>query len=473
MRSQRKLKPGDHLVFLVGSASTIPAVFFTVTELAFIREQQKKKLEMIPFSRLDHWLIVQFIPKEKEAGQRLELCRKAGDKIQGFLNEQKLSRVTLVDAEGKSAEIKALAEGIALGTYQFRKYKSDREGLNSLKEILLFSSKVKKEERDRLNATLMGVCFTRDLVNEPNSFLTAPVFAKAIDSMARERGIAVEVLTKKRLEALKMGGLLGVNKGSDEPPAFIILEYKPAKARNKKPLVLIGKGIVYDSGGMNLKTDNHMEHMKNDMAGGAAVAGTMLAVAVAQLPVHVIGLIPATDNRPGPKAMVSGDVLKMHNGMTVEVISTDAEGRLILADALSYAKRYNPGLVIDLATLTGSAIRAIGKQAIAGMESRAKEELSLLKECGFTVYERIVEFPLWDDYGESLKSEVADIKNLGGAEAGAITAGKFLQKFTDYPYIHLDIAGPAFAEKRDSYRGQGGTGVGVRLLVEYIRRFFC
>ncbi|MFH1160498.1 MAG: peptidase M17, partial [bacterium] len=331
--SQRKLKPGDHLIFLIGSASAIPSGFFTAPELTFIGEQRKKKLDMIPFNRLDHWLIVQFIPKEKEAGQRLELCRKAGDKIQGFLNEQKLSRITLVDAEGKSAETEALAEGIVLGTYQFFKYKSDRKGLNSLQEVLLFSSKVTKEGIERLKATLAGVCFTRDLVNEPNSFLTAPAFAKAVESMAREHGIAVEVLTKKRLEALQMGGLLGVNKGSDQPPAFVILEYKPAKARNKKPLVIIGKGIVYDSGGMNLKTDNHMEHMKNDMAGGAAVAGTMMAIAGTRLPVHVIGLIPATDNRPGPKAMVSGDVLKMHNGMTVEVISTDAEGRLILADA--------------------------------------------------------------------------------------------------------------------------------------------
>jgi leucyl aminopeptidase len=161
----------------------------------------------------------------------------------------------------------------------------------------------------------------------------------------------------------------------------------------------------------------------------------------------------------------------MHNGLTVEVINTDAEGRLILADALSYAKRYDPALAIDLATLTGSAVRAIGYGAIAGMHSRAKEEFDKLAKCGFRVFERIVDLPLWDDYGEQLKSEIADIKNLGGAEAGAITAGKFLQKFTEYPYIHLDIAGPAFLEKRDSYRGRGGTGVGVRLLCEFLKQW--
>jgi len=212
-----------------------------------------------------------------------------------------------------------------------------------------------------------------------------------------------------------------------------------------------------------------MNNMKDDMSGGAAVAGTLLAVAKAGLPVHVVGLIPATDNRPGDLALVSGDVIRMHNGTTVEVINTDAEGRLILADALSYAKKYDPSLVVDLATLTGSASRAIGKNGMAGMQSRAAKELELLKQSGYTVFERIVEFPLWADYAESLKSDIADLKNLGGTDAGAITAGKFLEHFTDYPYIHLDIAGPAFLEKRDSYRGSGGTGCGVRLMFEYLK----
>jgi leucyl aminopeptidase len=193
----------------------------------------------------------------------------------------------------------------------------------------------------------------------------------------------------------------------------------------------------------------------------------MMAIARAKLPVHVIGLVPATDNRPGEQAIVSGDVLRMHNGKTVEVINTDAEGRLILADALSYASRYKPVLVIDLATLTGSALRAVGKGAMAGMQAGATEWMDQLIKSGFAVHERIVELPLWDDYEEGLKSEVADMKNLGGPEAGAIIAGKFLEKFTSYPFIHLDIAGPAFLDKRDHYRGIGGTGVGVRLLFHF------
>jgi leucyl aminopeptidase len=219
---------------------------------------------------------------------------------------------------------------------------------------------------------------------------------------------------------------------------------------------------------MNLKPGESMLNMKDDMSGAAAAALAVYAIARARLPVYVVGLMPATDNRPGTKAIVPGDVLKMHNGMTVEVLNTDAEGRLILADALSYARRYKPELVIDMATLTGAAVRAIGKFACAGMESGASEEMLELTESGFRTYERIVELPLWDEYGELMKSELADLKNLGPVDAGTITAGKFLEKFTDYPYIHLDIAGPAFLDKADSYRGIGGTGFGVRLLFDYM-----
>jgi leucyl aminopeptidase len=287
--------------------------------------------------------------------------------------------------------------------------------------------------------------------------------------MALACGAKVEILNKNKIEALKMGGLLAVNKGSEVPPTFTVMEWKPKKPVNKKPFVFVGKGIVFDSGGMNLKPGDSMSTMKGDMSGAAAVASAIFAIAKAELPVHVIGLMPATDNRPGPNAIVPGDIIKMENGMTVEVLNTDAEGRLILADALSYAKKFNPALVIDLATLTGSAIRAVGKFAIAAMHSKAVKELEILKKSGWETYERLAELPLWDEYAELIKSDLADLKNVGPAEAGAITAGKFLEKFTSYPYIHLDIAGPAFLEKRDSYRGKGGTGVGVRLLFDFIK----
>jgi leucyl aminopeptidase len=203
--------------------------------------------------------------------------------------------------------------------------------------------------------------------------------------------------------------------------------------------------------------------------GAAAVAATIKAIAEAKLPVYVIGLIPATDNRPGQKAYAPQDVITMHNGMTVEVLNTDAEGRMILADALSYAKQYKPRLVIDLATLTGAAWAAIGQYGIVGMGNAFRETFDRLKESGQNTYERIVEFPFWDEYGELLKSDVADLKNIGGKVAGAITAGKFLEHFTDYKYIHLDIAGPAYIPSTDSYRGKNGTGVGVRLLFDYFK----
>ena len=212
-----------------------------------------------------------------------------------------------------------------------------------------------------------------------------------------------------------------------------------------------------------------MDTMESDMAGAAAVATSLYAIAKAQLPYHVIGLIPATDNRPDGNAYAPGDIVTMYDGSTVEVLNTDAEGRMILADALSYAKKYEPELVIDIATLTGAAARAIGPQAIVGMKAKAEEDFTLLKKSGDKVHERIVEFPFWDEYKEQLKSNVADLKNIGGVNAGAITAGKFLEHFTGYPYIHLDIAAPSFLEKRDSYRGKGGTGVGTRLFYQFVK----
>ena len=265
-----------------------------------------------------------------------------------------------------------------------------------------------------------------------------------------------------------MGGLLAVNSGSSEPPTFSILEWKPSNAKNQKPVVLVGKGVTFDTGGMNLKTGSFMDHMKTDMSGAATVASVVYAIAKSQLPVYVMAFIPATDNRINSNAIVSGDVLVMHSGKTVEVLNTDAEGRLILADALSYAQAYDPMLAITVATLTGSAARAIGKYGIVAMQNNAQNPMQQLKACGDAVHERIAEFPFWDDYAELLKSDVADLKNIGPVEGGAITAGKFLQAFTNYPFIHLDIAGCAYSEKRDSYRNQGATGTSVRLLIQFL-----
>ena len=273
-----------------------------------------------------------------------------------------------------------------------------------------------------------------------------------------------KVFDKAKIESLKMGGLLAVNRGSVEPPTFSVLSYEPKNAINKNYIVLIGKGLVFDTGGINLKPSGFLETMKSDKSGAAAVVGTISAIAKAKLPIKIIGLIPSTDNRPGNNAYVPEDIIKMFDGTTVEVMNTDAEGRLILADALAYAKKYNPELVIDLATLTGAAVVAIGESATVVM-GNSEKHISELKKTGFEVWERLVEFPLWDDYAEQLKSQVADMKNVGPRWGGAITAAKFLEHFTAYNWVHLDIAGTAFTEKDDSYRGNGGTGVGVRLLL--------
>ena len=288
--------------------------------------------------------------------------------------------------------------------------------------------------------------------------------------MGKDAGFSVTVLDKEEITKMKMGGLLSVNLGSIDPPTFTIMEYKPANAVNKKPYVLVGKGVVYDTGGMSLKpTPNSMDSMKCDMAGGAAVGGAMYAIAKSKLPVHVIALVPATDNRPDGNAYVPGDVITMMSGKTVEVLNTDAEGRLILADALHYAKSLKPEVVLEFSTLTGAAAAAIGQYGIVSMGKVDDATRAELEIAGNNVYERLAEFPMWDEYDDLLKSDIADLKNIGGPYGGAITAGRFLLNFTDYPYMHFDIAGPAFIKGNDSYRGKNGTGVGVRLITEFIK----
>jgi len=466
-----RLKARQNIVFLVNDLKKIPEGYFSKEEIQFINEQKKTlKKELICFNRLSHQLFVQFIKKDKDDYTTWENCRKAGDSIAAAINDQKFSEIIIVDVDGMAAETLAFSEGIALGNYQFLKYKKENGKQNTLKNISVFSKKIGGKQIEELSLIIDAVSRCRTFINEPFSSMNTPVFAKELEKLALQSGVKIEIMKKKKIETLKMGGILAVNKASNEPPVFAVMEWNPAGSINKKPYVFVGKGIVYDSGGMNLKPGDSMTNMKDDMSGAAAVASAIYAIGMARLPVHVVGLIPVTDNKIGPDAIFPGDIIKMHNGMNVEVLNTDAEGRLILADALSYASRYHPELVIDLATLTGSAVRAIGKYGIVAMQVNARQEMDLLSQSGWQVYERIVEFPAWEEYAELMKSDIADLKNIGPAEAGAITAGKFLEKFTDYPYIHLDIAGPAYLEKRDSYRGQGGTGVGVRLLYDFIKR---
>lgn len=460
-----------HLVVVADKLTAIPAGVLSTAEKSYLRTQSETlKQEVVEFNRLDYRVFICLVDRGKERAARLESARMAGDRVAATLNAQKAERVTLFDTGRNAEETLAVAEGVALGSYRFVKYFTKPDTDATLKSIEIYSDLLDPEIVATLAIRIEAVYICRDLINEPHSHLTATVFADTVTRLAQECGAQAEVLNQGKLEALKMGGLLAVNQGSHEPPTFSVMEWNPEGALNAKPIVLVGKGVMYDSGGTNLKPGSSLVTMKDDMSGAAAVVATVYAAAKAKLPVHLVGLMPATDNRIGPKALVPGDIITMHSGLTVEIIDTDAEGRLILADALSYARKYDPALVIDLATLTGSAVRAIGKYAAVAMQNGAADQLRLLSEAGRESFERLVEFPMWEEYGDLMKSEIADLKNLGPPEAGSITAAKFLERFTDYPYIHLDIAGPAFSEKRDGYRGLGGTGFGVRLLFLFLQK---
>ncbi|MCS6905622.1 MAG: leucyl aminopeptidase [Bacteroidia bacterium] len=393
-------------------------------------------------------------------------------------NQQKVEVLQIVCLQPANIqEVESL--GITLGelpylcNYQFLKYKREAKEANTLQEIRILTDvpnvAVLVAQGEKLGN---AVCIARDWVNEPPNVLNAVTLAQSLVEAGEKYGFKVEVFDKNKIQELKMGGLLAVNRGSKTPPTFSILEYKPQNALNQQPIVLVGKGITFDTGGLSLKpTTGSMDSMKSDMAGAAAVGATFIAIASNQLPYYVVGLVPATDNRPAEDAYTPNDVITMYDGTTVEVLNTDAEGRMILADALSFAKQYNPAIVIDLATLTGSAAMAVGTNAIVMCATADRKVVDKLIEAGYRVHERLVELPLWEDYKEMLKSDIADMKNIGGKYAGAITAAKFLEHFTNYPWVHLDIAGPAFLEKPDSYRGKNATGVGVRLLYEFIRNY--
>lgn len=458
------------IVLLADKKTKWSAYQFTEKEVAYITRKLKDDEKLITVNQFDR-LVCIVIPKDKkERYAQLEDMRMAGSKICAALNSHKQKQVIVEDVMNDSDAALAIVEGIALSNYQFLKYRSDAaKEKNTLETIAVNSKKLDKKELDQLSILIEATCKARTLVNEPQSYLSAPKLAEEIQKMGEEAGFHVEVLTKAKIEALKMGGLLAVNKGSQTPPTFSIMEYKPKGAKNKKPLVLVGKGVVYDTGGLSLKpTPNSMDTMKCDMAGAAAVACAMYAVAKAKLKYHVVALVPATDNRPGENAYTPGDVIEMYSGKTVEVLNTDAEGRMLLADALAYAKKYKPELVLDFATLTGAAAAAIGQYGIVCMGTAEEKTKNQLKKSGNNVYERLVEFPFWDEYKNLIKSDIADMKNIGGPVAGAITAGKFLEYYTDYDWMHFDIAGPAFTSSNDGYRVKNGTGVGVRLLFDFI-----
>lgn len=368
---------------------------------------------------------------------------------------------------------RAVAEGALLGLYRYDKYISKKEASRDIETISICSpARSSRREGQRVAEDVSiiceATCLARDLGNAPGNEIYPETLAEAAKASAMRAGFRATILDEHDIRNLGMGGVIGVSQGSVHPPRFIVLEYGNSKRR---PVVLIGKGVTFDSGGISIKPSAGMAEMKMDMSGAAAVIGTFEAVSRLKLPVHIVGLIPAVENMPSGSSIRPGDILRHHNGKTSEVDNTDAEGRLILADALSYAETFKPSAVIDLATLTGAVVVALGHYA-TGMMGNDATLLQLLREAGEATYERVWELPMYDEYEKLIKSDVADVKNVGGRWAGAITGAMFLRKFVgSYRWAHLDIAGTAMLEETGSYTSKGASGVGVRLLTEFLRRW--
>jgi len=371
--------------------------------------------------------------------------------------------------------VAAVAEGMLLADYRFARYRTEEtEKLTPTFEqaVLLVPPRddltAAEEALAKAQSVLRGVCFARDLVNEPGNVKSPQHLAERAREMAGEVGLSCTILKKPELEREKMGALLGVAQGSEREPRLIVLEHRGGP-KDAAPVALVGKGVVFDAGGISLKPAEKMDEMKMDMAGGAAVLGTLYAAALLNLPINLVGIVPAVENLPSGTAIRPGDILTTLSGTTVEVLNTDAEGRLILADALTYARRFKPQTVIDLATLTGACIIALGHHAAAVLGSDERLVQKLIK-AGERSGERLWQLPLWAPYSAQVKSDVADIKNIGGRAAGTITAAAFLQHFAkDLCWAHLDIAGTAWEEQGKPHQPKGGTGFGVRLLLDYLQ----
>jgi leucyl aminopeptidase len=371
----------------------------------------------------------------------------------------------------RSAAAQALAEGVVLGAYQFLKYKREPKPSSLAKVVVLGKGgRTVQSALTRGSAVARAACWARDLVNEPAGSLTPTDLAAAAKAMAKTAGLKIKVLDETQIANERLGGLLGVAQGSVQPPRLIRLDYVPPKAR--ATVALVGKGITFDSGGLSLKTSDGMETMKTDMSGAAAVLATMSVLKELGVKVRVTGIVPTTENMPGGRAIKPGDVLKIRNGKTVEVLNTDAEGRLILADGLSLASEEKPDAIVDIATLTGACVVALGDK-VGGILGNDDDLIDQVREASGRSGEPMWPLPLPDDYRKSLDSEIADLRNVtANRGAGALTAGLFLKEFVDdVPWAHLDIAGPARAGSDDGYLVKGGTGFAVRTLVELIAGF--
>lgn len=390
-----------------------------------------------------------------------------------------VKQVAIVPISELAASIaaQAITEGATLGLYRYHGQKSSDvpEAVPETLNLLVDGDATPYEEGIAQGlAFAQGAMLSRDLVNLPPNIATPSYLAQQAQQMAQDVGLSCEVLGRQQMAALKMGALLGVAQGSDAPPQFIIMEHNGDKKDDYETIVLVGKGVTFDTGGYSLKSRDGMVGMKGDMGGGAAVIGAMRIIAKLDVPLHVVGLVPASDNMVSSKAYRPQEVLTASNGKTIEIISTDAEGRLLLADALVYAQRYKPDAVVDIATLTGSIAVALGRAA-AGVYSNSDKIVAGLDKAGATTHERIWRMPIFEEYGKPLESDTADTKNSGGAEGrfgGAGVAAVFLSHFVDFDWAHIDMAGMLRNDGSNPYAPKHSTiGYGARLLAEFVREW--
>ncbi|UCF86684.1 MAG: leucyl aminopeptidase [Nitrospiraceae bacterium] len=394
-----------------------------------------------------------------------EKLRQAGGSASRFLSSKGIRDVaisTRVMEKTKHMPTDFL-EGFLLANYRFTRYKKEKNNWG-FRNITILSEENLKRQIKQSETVASATLFARDLVNTPANDMTPSSLVRAARSLKK---VSIKVFEKKEAEKLGMEAFLSVAKGSTEPPKFIVISYGK---KNIRPVVLIGKSITFDSGGISLKPSQGMEKMKYDMAGGAAVLGVLKACSEMNLPLHVIGILPATENLPGGSASKPGDVVTAMEGKTIEIISTDAEGRMALADAIGYAKKLKPSAIIDIATLTGACVIALGGEAVA-MMGNDEALMKTLHKASEDTNERVWKMPLFEEYGEYIKSDIADLKNSAGKGGALVTAGYFLKEFAgDTPWVHLDIAGIAWTEKDRPYIPQGATGVGVRLLLDFLMK---
>ena len=460
---------GD-LLLLYGDDVAVRSLPLSKKEVEHIKKlRQRKKDFLAVFDRLPFHLYILSFDSEKEAPLCQELLRRKAMDVLKQLEEHAVLSLA-ISAEGTlPEEVAAFVEGLTLADYSFDRYRNQEA--YHLDHLTINSLFLKADELQAMQHLWNRMFWCREWVNLPQQDLDAVSFADELAAIAADLdNVSCTVMNLRQIQALRMGGLLAVNRGSAVEPRFLVIEYNPDPSL--APICLVGKGVMYDTGGLNIKPDDYMLEMKSDMAGAATMASVLFAAADNHLPVHLVALLPLTDNRPGDKAYAPDDILTMYDGTTVEVANTDAEGRLILADAIAYAaQNYKPQLIITAATLTGAAVRAISTFGIAAMQKNAQNPLTMLSLVGQQVYERLVEFPLWDEYADLIKSDYADLRNCGTTpQAGTITAGLFLSHFAhETPFIHLDIAGVAYFSKAQHFFRPGASAFGVRLLYAFLQ----